>query len=471
MLTEGIKMATVTPTPDTLLDLKTALENKKSSIPQLVSVEFLTIHGKLAKAVNSEDASFSFLLRDEEYEVKFTKPIYVTNVSIYLDTLQSVRGMRFTAVDLLTGKPLKVSITNTAVNGNTISFLVNAVITSFTLQKGTGYFSNKLKKIEIAGIYPEQIETFESEYEDLVETKDKFVALAKEKIDHINSQTREFEKSQTEIRTELSITEERLNELEVKKVELSTEIEELNESAKTLTESLSKKKDQDAILTAKHEELEKRKIGIESELSQKTETLKQTNIYISQAEDRLKNLVSNVNVFSEEFSVFVAHGSTQVKTYIGLALIPLSLLCIVVFNLFKGAVDLSLKYEQIPGLSLLTLFVTRLPFVIISALIVGVSVKIFFYLINRVIAIHQQRLDLAKIAIIAKDVSDSSANGLEISTQELYEAKTYLKMNILKAYLSDQLSSFSYNKKISVLPEHENLVEGESVPATQGIAN
>ena len=225
---------------------------------------------------------------------------------------------------------------------------------------------------------------------------------------------------------------------------LGEKFDALTDSNKNLDEALERKTIQENSLTTKNDAIQKQTLATESELAQKTERLSNTNIAIANGEDKLKNLVSNINVFSEEFSGFVDQGTKQVKVYLVLAIIPLVLLCIVVFQLFHGAVDLSLKYSEIPKIDLLTLFTTRVPFVTIAAFVVAACIKILYFLTSRIINIHQQRLNMAKIAILAKDVSDASTSNLDLSSDEIYEAKTYLKMSILKSYLADQIGDYSY---------------------------
>ena len=73
-------------------------------------------------------------------------------------------------------------------------------------------------------------------------------------------------------------------------------------------ETLKQQRAEQAALSTSMEEIEKRRLGVQSELSQKTQTLADTNINISKAEDKLKSLINNVNVFSEEFLGFVQLG-------------------------------------------------------------------------------------------------------------------------------------------------------------------
>lgn len=61
--------------------------------------------------------------------------------------------------------------------------------------------------------------------------------------------------------------------------------------------------------------------------------------------------------------------------------------------------------------------------------------------------IYAERLDFSKIGIIAKDVASASANGLLLADEQLYEARTYLKIEMLKSYLSGNIGAFTYTKR------------------------
>ncbi|MCY1547993.1 hypothetical protein D9M68_840790 [compost metagenome] len=89
------------------------------------------------------------------------------------------------------------------------------------------------------------------------------------------------------------------------------------------------------------------------------------------------------------------------------------------------------------------------------------------FLFNRISAIYAERLDFAKIGIVAKDVAFASANGLVLSDRELYEARTYLKIEMLKSYLSGNIGVFAYAKRTTKLEELQD--EDSTKPPTPAI--
>jgi hypothetical protein len=349
----------------------------------------------------------------------------------------------------------KKAITVETVSGPSVRFIVGKVATSFVLHRGS-FLSKDIKKIVVSGLFLDEIEKFERSHKNLLDLKEDALSDIDEKLSELNKKSKSVDIEREKLVQEMLASKNSMDELSQHHDALMLEVESLQKQESELSVKVDTQKKQLTSAALKIDELAKRNIAIDSELEQKTETLSSKNISISKAEEKLKGLVNNVNVFSEEFSGFVEQGRKQVNLYAILMVVPLLLLSVVVYNLFKGAVDLTTKFEKIPNIDLITLLVTRIPFVAVASLIIGVTIKIIYFLIGKITAIHQQRLDLAKIAIIAKDVSDASASQLDMPLEEAYEAKTYLKMALLKSYLSGQIATFSYSKRNSEASTQEN---------------
>jgi len=88
-------------------------------------------------------------------------------------------------------------------------------------------------------------------------------------------------------------------------------------------------------------------------------------------------------------------------------------------------------------------------YVIIATGLIIASYKLARVFIAEIMRINEQRLNLSKISIIATDASNTSQGGLSnLSDRELYELRTDLKMQLLRAHLKEYLSSdFRYHGK------------------------
>jgi hypothetical protein len=187
--------------------------------------------------------------------------------------------------------------------------------------------------------------------------------------------------------------------------------------------------------------------NIEGEITKGKQRLTELAVETSEKENRLRELSSNVNLFSEEFSSFSDHGAKQTRVFIGLSIVPSAIIAILATQLLMGAVDLSVKYVKQPDLDLLTVFVTRLPYLTVCGSILAVCYSAIHFLFNRISGIYAERLDFAKIGILAKDIASASSNNLSYSDHDRYESRTYLKIEMLKSYLSGNIGAFVYAKR------------------------
>ena len=83
------------------------------------------------------------------------------------------------------------------------------------------------------------------------------------------------------------------------------------------------------------------------------------------------------------------------------------------------------------------MFWSRIPFAIIVSSILFVSYEVSISFAKKILDLHQRILDLQKIGIIAKDVSEASLTDLEgFTDEEKYELRTKLKMDLLRSHLA-----------------------------------
>ena len=102
----------------------------------------------------------------------------------------------------------------------------------------------------------------------------------------------------------------------------------------------------------------------------------------------------------------------------------------------------------------------RLPFVAISIFVVHACYKIAKVFIAEIMKINQQRLNLSKVSIVAKDVSDSSTTGLEFEDDEIYELRTKLKMDMLASHLKGYVGDdYKYDLDVTLVQKFEKVRE------------
>lgn len=150
-------------------------------------------------------------------------------------------------------------------------------------------------------------------------------------------------------------------------------------------------------------------------------------------------------MFPSEIAGFVKEGNRNIIWYVVLSLPFIFVIYVVLHALFSSAIDLTQLWRKEEGVDIWTVFLTRIPFVIVALAILEVCGYIAGRLIFEIIKINRQRLSLSKLSIIAKDVSTASANNLEMSDEELYQKETELKMQLLREHMKEYVGEdFSY---------------------------
>jgi hypothetical protein len=429
-------------------------ELQNMQVPELITfpTEFVSkLNGAIARSLDPNSKPFS-LKSGNPQDVTFNQPAYIASVEIEFSRAVAGAGIELSVHEPILNKNIKKRYTEYTAT-ETVNFPVHCVSSgiSIYLQPGIVDLISRrtldIKQIRITGY---DIKDFEA----LTHSLGRLIGLKQSTSDELSREKNTLLELQTKIREREVLVdelEERKNEeLESLQGELTQCAEDIKQSTAKLAElkeqiiRVEGQKQATVDQIAKNEATVRQ---IEGEVTKGKERLRDLAVETSEKEKRLRELTSNVNLFSEEFSSFSDHGAKQASTFIGLSIIPLAIIFMLTFQLLMGAVDLSVKYVKEPNLDLLTIFVTRLPYLTVCASILGVCYSICHFLFRRVSGIFAERLDFAKIGILAKDVASASASNLSLSEQELYEARTYLKIEMLKAYLSGNIGEYRYAKR------------------------
>jgi hypothetical protein len=399
------------------------------------------------------EGSKAFVVRSGvPYEILFIEPAYVATVEIEFSKAVLGASLELTVFDALSSKSVRKRLPQDLLS-NKVVFNVNLAASGFSilLQPGLFEFLGRrtldLKRIRIDGFSADNFVDLtasltdvqglrESAIEELTEEKRR-LEVRNDKVVQRETAVAQLEKQKEE---ELADLESRLSKA---KEETEEAIAELTRLKAEIASSQTRK--QAIVESVSVQEATVR--SIDGEIAKGKEQLRVLAVETSEKEHRLRELTSNVNLFSEEFSSFSDHGAKQARIFIGLSVIPLAIITILTAQLLLGAVDLSVKYVKEPNLDLMTVFVTRLPYLTICGSILGVCYSIQRFLFNRISVIFAERLDFSKIGILAKDVASASAHGLELGDSQLYEARTYLKIQMIKSYLSGNIGAFTYAKR------------------------
>ena len=156
--------------------------------------------------------------------------------------------------------------------------------------------------------------------------------------------------------------------------------------------------------------------------------------------EQLSALRANIDLFPTELESFVKQGGKNTRTLFFLALLPILVIISMFAILISGAVDLTTKIDPEGKINVAALLASRTPYVVVALAIITSCYKISKVFILELVEINRQRLNLTKIGIIAKDVSNSAEFGLELSEVEKYGLRVRLKMELLKDHLKGYIS-------------------------------
>jgi len=403
------------------------------SLPQHtpVSVTRISRHNRKSELlINSTDPSKNLKPRNQKYFIDFTSPMFVHSIELKGDGIPSYKKMEFGWVDSYQNEK---SVQVKSSSNGLFRATVDGIIGRFYFKPPKRHFNDpSITSIRITGL---SIYEFNKVCEKLGDLENLRTAL-NEEVEKALAAKRDSE-------AEVEAGKER------KRV-LQHEIASLKEQHEALE---SNKEDKEAEVAELDNEIEQKKTDVSNietqerelkdSIDQKENQRNALNSDVAQCQRELRKLKEDINLFPSEISGFVSQGARNILRYTVLAIIPLLLLAIYTWALFSGAADLTRIYaipDYLPDdFDLLALILSRVPFALISIFVIHAAYKISKMFILEVIKINRQRLNLSKISIVAKDVSDASASGLGFSDDEIYELRTKLKMGLLKSHLSGYL--------------------------------
>lgn len=265
----------------------------------------------------------------------------------------------------------------------------------------------------------------------------------RERLDAVTAKEAEID----ELKVTISELKETIKQLNGDKSQVEGELESVQEQLAAVERSVGSKKQELSEYSARIE-------SVTSSIEQKTEERKQLSSEIARAKSELRELKENINLFPTEISGFVSQGASSIKKYSFLAAIPIIVIGLVTTDLFFRASELSHLTNLPRGISSWEVLIARFPYVLVCAALLATSYKLARIFIAEIIRINEQRLNLTKISIIAKDVSDASEDDLSLDDAARYEHRTHLKMNLLREHLKGYLAE-DYEYKQRDLPPHD----------------
>jgi hypothetical protein len=381
---------------------------------------------RTVQLVNNADPTKHLSGQNREYSFELEDAVFATNIDVYTSAYGSFDEAHFKYESSTAIREFEKAVRNSS---DKFSIEVNDFISSFSFKPGKKYFGSPvISKVIVTGYTKAEFIEAASKLEDIEDTREEIHAECKK----IMAQAAQYTET-------INLFGQKKKSVEDAIAQISHKKEEIEESILSLTAAQDGIKS--AIISLKSEESDilTRLEHLEDAVDKKKKETQSLNTELVDNESKLKKLQDDVNMFPSEISGFVQQGGKNIFRYTFLAAIPILILAFVTYRLFSNAVDLTQVYKHEKDLDIWAIFLTRIPYVLVSMMIIHACYKIAKVFIAEIMRINQQRLNLSKMSIIAKDVSDASFDSAEHEVGAKYALRTKLKMTLLKEHLKGYL--------------------------------
>lgn len=414
------------------IDKETYLQKLEEPTPPQegsIPIEFFKRRtGKTARLIDNSNSNFSVQGQHKWYKLQLDEPIYITKIKFFTNDYTSYDSAEIEWSSKPQGSDGKEKTKN---KEGVFVFEINSFVQNISFRPDRKYLVNpRIKKIEVYGLttkdfsegcqYLSRLDHYKQE---IIEDLETYFIRAEKCSETIN----EFESKKEEIVTSNNMLEEQRDSL-------LSEINTLSDSKENLQESISKLANEESNIISRKEKLD-------DSIDQKIKDQQGLNTEIADGKIHLRKLKENINLFPSEITGFVDQGARSITRYTILSSIPIIVIILVTASLFLSSADLTVVYKRPEGVDIWTVLLTRIPYVVISATLIHACYRIAKIFISEIIKINRQRLNLSKISIIATDVSNASSEGLDLNSDEHYQLRTKLKMELLREHLKEYIRS------------------------------
>lgn len=368
----------------------------------------------------------------KQKKIVCNSPIWIEYLYFVTDDYNIVSSNVRVSVTDLEGKTKEIPITKLTTVANKVypSARIKGFAREIKFKSESRFRRPKIKNIFINGF---SLADFASVSEKITEALD-----ISKKLETLKNETHEA----------LQVTVSKIEANEVKIAQLEEEKIEHERDSSLLDEEISEKKillnETSNILKS----MQQKEVALDSNIKQLSEKSDILNKEIAQAEQKIKELENNKNVFSDEFVDYIKESKSHITIYTLLALIPLIVIASCSIALYNSANNFLHRGSYVLT-EVVSDFLLRVPFSLATISVAFLSWKICEKLISKCVEIHQNQRDLSKILVIAKETVFSSSNGLEISDELKFKERIKLKIQLIRSHLRKEIAS-DFDYKIEV---------------------
>lgn len=379
--------------------------------------------------------------------------VYITTIRVHAGGYESYHEMELSFIPYLGAEERNLSATFS--DGEFI-FSVNDFTKGFGLRPPeTGFFKTaKITKVEVSGIEKEHVTGMV-----------RFAQNADREIKRVEDSLSKYFTRAQKAYEELQSRQQSIDELDETIEEKSEEIRSLDIQRQELSRTNKKTQEDIAVATTVIEEQTKREEAIQQTIGQLIDERKELNSQISHMTSQLRELKANINLFPTELAGYVKQGTRNIRLYAALSLAPIGIIIYVTYRLFSNSERLLDAFQTLGQVNIVDFLISRLPYVVVSATILGICYKTLIALIAEIISINRRRQELFKVSIIASDVSYASQDGMFLTDDERYELRTQTKMELLKEHLRQNVGEeYAYSPGKAFMENLKRLPHKESPP-------
>ncbi|WP_457747459.1 hypothetical protein [Sulfurimonas sp.] len=442
---------------DTIEDIK----------PDVIDVSFISNSNNIkSRLINNDDDNFTYKLNNKAYDFQLSEPIYIEKILLQ-STDDDLKNMVLDVFDYFTNEKIRIPIENYK-GYQYIAVKVNRVIKSFTLKPPKRIFKIKLKSIELFGYSLDKLSHIEKLFTQATLIKEELSLFYSDKTSDIENKIESLATKETKTTELLSTLESDISDKKTEISDLNSELIELKSSLKTDKESYQQLTEKISKLKLDESNLNKSLTDIKNNIQEREAETSSLNTQISTEKEELRKLLNDKNIFAYELQEFLKQGSSNIVLYTIISIIPMALIVFLTYILLTGTVDLTTIYSTNQDMNIMTIFWSRLPFVLVITSIIFVCYEITKIFFKKVMEIHHQKLNFSKIGIISKDVANTSFVGLELNDNEKFELRTKLKMQLLREYLSNEFHiEHDYDINKSLFTRFKNWLKKKDEPTKQ----
>lgn len=341
-------------------------------------------------------------------------------------------------------------------------FKIERVVTAFRIIDDSGLFSyaSNVRAVLIDGWTMEELkeaEAFAKQGNGLKERLQKYIDSEKNGLEisktsqsaEIKKAIEEIEKSKATLQTQKETVEKNVTDLnsQIQTLESTAKAKntELASLEKSIQSSIEKRDTLTADLNGKTQSLNEVKNRLdtlndrcqekESEIQAKTSAINLLHI-------ELTKLQSDKSLFTDDMIGFAKHGSSQIKIYVFVIILPLIIggLALSGFGVYNSF-ELFHTFVEKPEINIWHLLAAKAPLVIVLSAALAFCFKVAKIFINRIIEIHARRLRLSEITMLSKKFSDDVSEELTLDQNIRASLLMKTRLTLVREYLSGAFDS------------------------------